>query len=77
MFPCGSLGLRKDPSDASWLYMNIVYEQNYNDTGVDEVKIYITDDNNVSSSVITLQLAMLISPCYSNGECKCKSSHVP
>ncbi|XP_076085497.1 uncharacterized protein LOC143056293 [Mytilus galloprovincialis] len=73
IFPCGNLGLNKEPEKAAWLYMELFYNQFYNESGIDEIKIYIQDENNMTSDVITVQFVILMSPCYSHGDCQPKT----
>ena len=54
----------------SWLYVTVTYIQPSDYYGYDYIKLYVKDDKNATSDVITLQIAVMESPCQNKGQCQ-------
>lgn len=72
--PCGnfSYSLPYNASDMSWIYVTLTYIQPYGYYGYDFIKMYVMDGSNSSTEVVTLQIAILESPCQNKGSCQGK-----
>ena len=70
--PCGnfSLSLPYNETEMSWIYVTVTYIQPSDYHGYDYIQLYVTDDKNATSHVVTIQFAILESPCQNKGQCQ-------
>ena len=70
--PCGNFSqtLPYITTAMSWLYVTVTYIQPSDYYGYDYIKLYVKDDKNATSDVITLQIAVMESPCQNKGQCQ-------
>ncbi|CAC5409205.1 unnamed protein product [Mytilus coruscus] len=74
--PCGNFTqtLPYNVTDMSWIYITVTYIQPDNYYGYDYIKLYVMDDRNSSSEVVTIQVAIMESPCQNKGACQAKNT---
>ncbi|VDI50948.1 Hypothetical predicted protein, partial [Mytilus galloprovincialis] len=83
--PCGNFShtLPYRASDMLWIYTKVTYFQPADYYGYDYLRMYIIDDKNGTSEVVTVQFTIMESPCQNKGVCKgkdtsnypCKDTH--
>ncbi|VDI47199.1 Hypothetical predicted protein [Mytilus galloprovincialis] len=74
--PCGNFTetLPYNVTDMSWIYITVTYIQPDNYYGYDYIKLYVMDNRNSSSEVVTIQVAIMESPCQNKGACQAKNT---
>lgn len=70
--PCGNFShtLPYRASDMLWIYTKVTYFQPADYYGYDYLRMYIIDDKNGTSEVVTVQFTIMESPCQNKGVCK-------
>ena len=53
-----------------WIYVVVTYIQPSDYNGYDYIKLYVADDKNATSHVVTIQFVILESPCQNKGQCQ-------
>ncbi|XP_076076023.1 uncharacterized protein LOC143046845 [Mytilus galloprovincialis] len=74
--PCGNFSqeLPNNATEMSWIYITLTYIPQINYYGYDYIKLYVMDDRNSSSEVVSIQIAIMESPCQNKGACQAKDN---
>ncbi|VDI39321.1 Hypothetical predicted protein [Mytilus galloprovincialis] len=74
--PCGNFSqlLPYNETKMSWIYVTVTYIQPSGYFGYDRLKMYVMDNNNSSSEILTVEFAIMESPCQNNGHCQTKNT---
>ncbi|CAG2196988.1 unnamed protein product [Mytilus edulis] len=75
--PCGNFSqeLPNNATEMSWIYITLTYIPQINYYGYDYIKLYVMDNRNSSSEVVSIQIAIMESPCQNKGASKDNSSY--